>query len=133
MSPNPKFKFRNVTAILVPDVASSAKWYEKHLGLTMARTCRHGDRLTFTHLAQGDVECFLLQNLSALQEVGYIPQSFDLEGFEINIRVDGLAALHEHLSEQLPNMPPISIRNGRREIRVRDFDGYVLVFWEWNE
>lgn len=128
-----KFKFRYIAQLLVPDVAASAQWYQTYLGLSMGRKCWHGDRLTYAHLEQAGRDCLLLQNISVFQELGYLPQGVSFEGFVIKVKVEGLSHLREHLFELLPDVPAIATRNGQRECRVRDLDGYVLAFMESDE
>ena len=131
MDAQPQFKFTYIAQLLVSDVASAANWYEEHFGLAMGRVCRHGDRLTYAHMTHAGRDCLLLHNLSALQDLGYLPKGVSFNGLEIKVKVDGLEALHQHLAIRLPDLPAIAMgREGQNEFKVRDSNGYVLVFCE---
>lgn len=116
-----------VPTFLVPDVASTARWYSAHLGFRTAGTFPKQEPFAYASLHRDAAEIMLLAlvgyekpDLSARRPAGL---------WDAYIRMRGVHALyHAVRGAAFVQMPLKQQPYGDWEFEVRDPNGYVLVF-----
>ena len=116
-----------VPTFLVPDVASTARWYSEHLGFRTAGTFPKQEPYAYASLMRDAAEIMLLSmagyekpDLSARRPEGL---------WDAYIRMRGVHPLYESVrGEAFVQMPIKRQPYGDWEFEVRDPNGYVLVF-----
>jgi len=116
-----------VPTFLVPDVASTARWYAAHLGFRTAGTFPKQEPFAYASVQRDAAEIMLLSlvgyqkpDLSARRPAGL---------WDAYIRMQGVHALyHAVRGEAFVQMPLKRQPYGDWEFEVRDPNGYVLVF-----
>lgn len=116
-----------VPTFLVPDVASTARWYSAHLGFRTAGTFPKQAPYAYASLQRDGAEIMLLSlagyekpDLSARRPEGL---------WDAYLRMRGVHALYDTLRDAaFVQMPLKHQPYGDWEFEVRDPNGYVLVF-----
>ncbi len=116
-----------VPTFLVDDIASTARWYEKELGFSLAGQFPAHEPYVFASLQRDGAELMLLNlagygkpDLSARRPAGL---------WDAYFRTSGVAALYETLKDKPFVMMSLTRRPyGDIEFGVRDPNGYLLVF-----
>jgi catechol 2,3-dioxygenase-like lactoylglutathione lyase family enzyme len=116
-----------VPTFLVPDVASTARWYAEHLGFRTAGTFPKQEPYAYASLQREAAEIMLLSlpgyekpDLSARRPEGL---------WDAYIRMQGVQTLYDAVrGEAFVQMPIKRQPYGDWEFEVRDPNGYVLVF-----
>lgn len=118
-----------VPTFLVADVASSARWYAKHLGFQTAGTFPRCEPYAYASLQREGVEIMLL-GLAGYQKPDLTARR--PEGlWDAYVRMQGVHLFYESLrDESFIKMPLQKQGYGDWEFEVRDPNGYVLVFSE---
>ena len=116
-----------VPTFLVPDVASTARWYSEHLGFRTAGTFPKQEPYAYASLQRDAAEIMLLASpgykkpdLSATRPEGL---------WDAYIRMRGVHSLYQSVRDEEFIQSPIKRQPyGDWEFEVRDPNGYVLVF-----
>jgi uncharacterized glyoxalase superfamily protein PhnB len=118
-----------VPTFLVADVASTARWYAKHLGFQTAGTFPGSEPYAYASLQREGVEIMLL-GLAGYQKPDLTARR--PEGlWDAYVRMQGVHLFYESLrDESFIKMPLQKQGYGDWEFEVRDPNGYVLVFSE---
>jgi hypothetical protein len=116
-----------VPTFLVHDVATTARWYAKHLGFVIAGTFPDAEPFAYASIQRDAAEIMLLAlpgyqkpDLTALRPAGV---------WDAYLRTDGVRALfetvngHPFIREQLVHRP-----YNDWEFEVQDPNGYIVVF-----
>ena len=116
-----------VPTFLVPDVATTARWYAEHLGFHPAGTFPKQEPYAYASLQRDGAEIMLLSM------PGY--EKPDLSGrrpeglWDAYLRMNGVHALYDTVRGQaFVQMPLKHQPYGDWEFEVGDPNGYVLVF-----
>jgi uncharacterized glyoxalase superfamily protein PhnB len=116
-----------VPTFLVPDVASTARWYAEHIGFRTTGTFPKQEPYAYASVQRDGAEIMLLSlpgyekpDLSARRPAGL---------WDAYLRTNGVHALYESVrGEAFVQMPLKQQPYGDWEFAVRDPHGYVLVF-----
>jgi Glyoxalase/Bleomycin resistance protein/Dioxygenase superfamily len=111
---------------LVPDVAETARWYERNLGFT-ASLFPKNPPFVYASIQRDGVEIMLLR----LE--GYRKPEVVRPGgvWDAYIRMEGLLEFHEKVRKKISLKSELTKRPyGDSEFEVADPNGYVLVFSE---
>jgi uncharacterized glyoxalase superfamily protein PhnB len=116
-----------VPTFLVPDVASTARWYAENLGFRTAGTVPDREPYAYASLQNGFAEIMLL-SLADYEK----PDLRDRRPsglWDAYIRADGVSKLYRGVEGRpFVQMPLTHQPYGDWEFEVRDPNGYVLVF-----
>jgi catechol 2,3-dioxygenase-like lactoylglutathione lyase family enzyme len=116
-------------SLLVSDPDKSVEWY-KTLGFTVGRTHRSDDAIAYVHMHRDDAT-LLLSSKRSLESAGAIPTGLKLGGTAISLKVSSVRAFHREISATIDSVPAPEPQGSRLELRLRDPDGYDIVFFEW--
>jgi hypothetical protein len=111
---------------LVPDVASTAHWYETNLGFS-ASFHPKAPPYVYASLQRDGIEIMLLR------QEGYLKPQVERVGgvWDAYIRITGLREFHDEVRSRIPLKSELTKRSyGDSEFEVEDPNGYVLVFGE---
>jgi hypothetical protein len=111
---------------LVPDVGSTARWYETNLGFA-ASFVPKTEPYVYASLQRDGVEIMLLR------QEGYRKPHVDRAGgvWDAYIRISGLREFYDQVRSRIPVKSELTKRPyGDSEFEVEDPNGYVLVFGE---
>lgn len=116
-----------VPTFLVPDVASTARWYSAHLGFHTAGTFPKQEPYAYASLQRDGAEIMLL-SLAGYQKPDL--RARRPEGlWDAYIRMSGVHLLYESVRDQaFVQMALKQQPYSDWEFEVRDPNGYVLVF-----
>jgi len=116
-----------VPTFLVPDVASTARWYAEHLGFHTAGHVPDDEPWVYASLLRDGAELILL-NLRGYQKPDLTDQR-PAGLWDAYVRMRGVRALYERVCGQgFLKVPLKKQPYGDWEFEVRDPNGYVLVF-----
>jgi hypothetical protein len=111
----------------VPDVGTTARWYQVNLGFALAGHFPDAEPWAYASLQLGGAEIMLLGL------PGYVkPEAVALRqagGWDAYIRMDGVEALYRALEEKDFIRMPLKLQPYENwEFEVRDPNGYILAF-----
>jgi catechol 2,3-dioxygenase-like lactoylglutathione lyase family enzyme len=111
---------------LVPDVETTARWYELHLGFH-ASFFPKDPPFVYASVHRDGVEIMLLR-----QEGYHKPEVTRVGGvWDVYFRTEGLLEYYEEVRARIPLKSGLTKRPyGDTEFEVMDPNGYVLVFGE---
>lgn len=124
--------FKKLTPnLMVANVERSLAFYAEVLGFARGMTVPDSAPFVFASVTNGAVEVFFNDATAATKEYPTLAQQpVGLSG-TLFIEVEGIDALHHHLSGDVTIvMPLITQWYGVREFAISDPDGYVITFAE---